>query len=112
MHGGYDTVKVRDVRIISGGRGLRRGAGIRVNRVFPGRSQSFRHQRQPVDDYCSSGREEMPQEVGTRGGTFHGETDSCRESRDWTTACSSMSKREGKDQGEDIPKQAGLARHS
>ena len=43
----------------------------------------------------------------TRGGTFHGEMDRCRESQGWTTACSDMTERDGKDQGEDSPKQAG-----
>ena len=38
----------------------------------------------------------------------------CRESRGWTTACRGMPERDGKDQGEDSPKQAGscwFARH-
>ena len=43
----------------------------------------------------------------TRGGTFHGEMDRCRESQGWTTACSGMPERDGKDQEEDSPKQAG-----
>ncbi|CAM9245404.1 unnamed protein product [Ascophyllum nodosum] len=43
----------------------------------------------------------MAQDGRTRGGTFHGEIKSCRESQGWTTACSSMPKRDGKDQGED-----------
>ena len=37
-----------------------------------------------------------------------------RESQGWTTACSGMPERDGKDQGEDSPKQAGsywFARH-
>ena len=42
-----------------------------------------------------------------RGGTFHGEMDRCRESQSWTTACSDMPERDGKDQGEDSQKQAG-----
>ena len=33
------------------------GAGIRADGVFPGRPQSFRHQRRPVND-CSPGRGE------------------------------------------------------
>ena len=37
--------------------------------VFPGRPQSFRYQRRPVDD-CSPGRGGMAQNGGTRGGTF------------------------------------------
>ena len=47
----------------------------------------------------------MSQDGRTRGGTFHGEVDRCRESRGWTTACSSVLKRDddGKDQGEDSP---------
>ena len=48
--------------------------GKRVDGAFPGRSQSFRHQRRPVDD-CSPGREGMAQNGRTRGGTFHGEMD-------------------------------------
>ena len=46
-----------DGRRIGGGRGLCGGAGKRVDGVFPGRPQSFRHQRRPVDD-CSPGRGE------------------------------------------------------
>ena len=53
------------------------------------------------------GRGGMAQNGETRGGAFHGEMDRCRESQGWTTACSGMSERDGKDQGEDIPKQAG-----
>ena len=30
----------------------------------------------------------IAQDGGTRGGTFHGEMDRCRESQGWTTACS------------------------
>ena len=74
--------------------------------VFPGRSQSFRHQRRPVDD-CSPGRGGMAQNGRTRGGTFHGEMDRCRENQRWTTACSGMPERDGKNQEEDSPKQAG-----
>ena len=37
------------------------------------------------------------------GGTFHGQMDRCRESQGWTTACSSMPERDGKNEGaEDI----------
>ena len=42
----------------------------------------------------------------TRGGTFHGERDRCRESQGWTTARSSMSERDRKNQREDSPKRA------
>ena len=97
---------MRDVRRIGGGRGLCGGPVKRVDGVFPGRPQSFRHQRRPVDD-CSPGRGGMAQNGGTRGGTFHGEMDRCRESQGWTTAsCSGtpergMPKRDGKDQEED-----------
>ena len=41
----------------------------------------------------------MAQDGGTWGGTFHGEIDRRRESQGWTTACSSMPERDGKDQG-------------
>ena len=57
----------------------------------------------------------MTQDGGTRGGTFDGERDRCRGSQGWTTARSSMPKRDGNDQGEDSPiKQEGtcwFARH-
>ena len=39
----------------------------------------------PVDD-CSPGRGRMAQDVGTRGGAFHGEIDRCRENQGPTTA--------------------------
>ena len=82
--------------------------------VFPGRPQSFRHQPRLVDD-CSPDQGELAQDGVTRGGTFHGEMARCRESQGWTTACSSLPGRDGKDQGEDIPKKTGscwFARHS
>ena len=100
---------MRDVwRNNGGGRGLCGGSGKIVDGMSPGRSQSFRHQRRPVGD-CSPGRGGMAQNGRMRGGTFHGEMDRCRESKGWTTACSSMPERDGKDQGEDIPKQAARA---
>ena len=49
----------------------------------------------------------MAQNGGTRGGTFHGEMDRCRENQGWTTACSGVPERDEKDQEEDSPKQAG-----
>ena len=73
---------------------------------FPGRPQSFRHQRRPVDD-CSPGRGGMAQNGRIRDGTFHGKMDRCRKNQGWTTACSGMPECDGKDQGEDSPKQAG-----
>ena len=105
-HGGFDTAKVRDVRRNGEGRGLCRGPGKIVDRLFPGRPQSFRHQRRPVDD-CSPGRGGMAQNGRTRGGTFHGKMDRCRNNQGWTTACSGIPERDGKNQGEDSPKQAG-----
>ena len=60
-----------------------------------------------VDRWTSAAQDEG--NGGTRGGTFHGEKmDGHRESQGWTTACSSMPERDGKDQGEDSPKQASL----
>ena len=113
-HEGYENADVRDVRVIGRGRGLREGPGKIVDGGFPGRPQSLRHQRLPVDD-CSPGQGGMAQDCGTRGGTFHGEIDHRRESQGWTSACSSMPQGDGKDQKEDSPKQAGscwFARHS
>ena len=106
MHGGYEIDEVRDVRRIGGGRGLWGGAGKRVDGVFPRRSQSFRHQRRPVDN-CSLGRGGMAQNGRTSGGTFHGKMNCCRKNQGWATACSGMPERDGKDHGEDRPKQAG-----
>ena len=97
-----------------GGAGCVGGLGKIVDGVSPGRSQSFRYQRRPMDD-CSSGQGGMAQDGGTRGGTSHGDMNRCRESQGWTTACSSMPERDGKDQGQDSPKQAcscWFARHS
>ena len=68
--------------------------------------RAFRHQRRPVDD-CSPGRGGMAQNGRTRGGTFHGKMDHCRNKQGWTTVCSGMPERDGKDQGEDNPKQPG-----
>ena len=63
--------------------GLRGRAGKMVDGVFPGRPQSLRHHRRPVDD-CSSGQGGIAQDGVTRGGTFHDEMDRCRESQGWT----------------------------
>ena len=97
---------MRDVRRNGRGRGLCGAPGKIVDRVSPGRPQSFRHQRRPEND-CSPGRGEMAQNGRTRGGTFHDEMDCCRESQGWTTVCSGMHERDEKDRGEDNPKQAG-----
>ena len=96
-HGGYETAEVRDVRRNGGGRGRCGGPGKIVDGVFLGRLQSFRHQRRPVDD-CSPGRGRMAQNGRTRGETFHGKMDRCRKNQGWTTACSGMPERDGKDQ--------------
>ena len=45
--------------------------------------------------------------MAEQGATSHGEMGRCRESQSWTTAGSSMPERDGKDQGEDSPEQAG-----
>ena len=51
-YGGYETAEVPDVHRIDGGCALRGSEGKRVDGVFPGQPQSFRHQRRPVND-CS-----------------------------------------------------------
>ena len=53
-----------------GGAGCLEGQEKECMGVFPGRPQSFRHQRRPVDN-CRPGRGGMAQDGGTRGGTFH-----------------------------------------
>ena len=60
----------------------------------------------PVND-CSPGRGGMVQNGRTRGRIFHGKMDRCRKNQGWTTACSGMPERDGKNRGEDSPKQAG-----
>ena len=97
---------MRDVRRNVGGRGLCGGPGKRLDGVFPGRPQSFRHQRRPLDD-CNPGRGGIAQNGKTRGGTFHGKMDRCRKRKGWPTANSGMPEGDGKDQGEDNPKVAG-----
>ena len=52
-------------------------------------------------------RGRMARDGGTRGGTFHGELYRCRESQGWTTPCSGMPERDGKNQGGDNPKASG-----
>ena len=63
MHGRYETAEVRGVWRIGGGCGLWGRPGKKVNGVFPGCFQSFRHQRRPVED-CSPGRGGMAQNGG------------------------------------------------
>ena len=53
------------------GRGLQGKAGKRVDVVFPGRPQSFRYQRRPVDE-SSSGRGGMAQDGGREAERFMG----------------------------------------
>ena len=62
-----------------------------------------------ADQWTTAAQDEggMAQNGRTRGGTFYGEMDRCRENQGWTTACSGMPERDGKDQEEDSPKQAG-----
>ena len=84
---------MRDVWRNGGGRGLCGGPGKRVDGVFPGRPQSFRHRRRPVDNF-NTGRGGLTQNGGTRGGKIHGEMDRCRGSHGWTTACSGTPERD------------------
>ena len=48
--GAHQGHKIRDVWRTGGGRGLRGGAGKRVDGVFSGRPQIFRYQHLPVDE--------------------------------------------------------------
>ena len=56
------------------------GGGKRLDGMSPGRPQSFRYKRQPMDD-CSPGRGGIAQDGRIRGDTFHGKTDRCRKAR-------------------------------
>ena len=83
MHGGYETVEERDVRIIGGGRGLCGG----------GRKKSgwgvFWTTSELAASTPTSGRLQ-PRKRGIDAKRFHGEMDRCRESHRWITACSVM----------------------
>ena len=83
-----DTILQKNVIFVEsvGGAGCVRSRKI-LDGVFPGRSQSVRHQHRPVN-YCSPGRGEMAQNGGTRNGTILGEIDRCRGSQGWNLACS------------------------
>ena len=71
---GYETAEVRDVRRNGGRRGLCGRPGKRVDGVFPGRSQSFRHQRRPVDDCRGNGaeRQNKGRNISWRHGSLQG----------------------------------------
>ena len=108
MFAGF-KVRMEDTRLpkgvmfreLVGGAECMRGAGKRVDVMFPGRPRSFRYQRRLVDD-CSPGRGEW-RKTAEQGAERYGEMDHCRESQGWTTVCSinssSMTESDGKDQG-------------
>ena len=95
-----------DVRSIDGGRGLCEGPGKIGDRVVSLTTSK-------LSTSTPTSRRLQPRTRGNgairrnKGGTFHGKIDRCRESQGWTTACRRMRERDGKDRGEDIPKQAG-----
>ena len=60
-----------------------------------------------ADQWTTAAQDEEWPRTAEQGRTFHDEMDRCRESQGWTTACSNMPERDGKDQGGDSPKQAG-----
>ena len=80
-----------------------------MDEVSSGRPQSFRYQRRLVND-CSPRREGMAQDSGTRGGTFTWRNGPLQKSQGWTTGCSSMPERDGKDQREERTAQSKRAR--
>ena len=91
---------MRDVRRNGGGRGLCGGPGKYGN--------DLRAFGITADQWTTAAQDEgMAQNGRTKDGTFHGKMDRCRKKQGWTTACSGMPERDGKDQGEDSPKQAG-----
>ena len=51
--------RMEDTRTAGWGRGLRGGAGKRVDGVLPGRPQNFRHQHRPMDDSNRGRGEEL-----------------------------------------------------
>ena len=76
---------MRDVRRIGGGRGLCRGPGKEWIGCFLDDLRAFGIN---TDQWATAAQDEggMAHNGGTRGGTFHGEGDRCRESQGWTTA--------------------------
>ena len=104
-----------DIRRIGGERGLRWGGRKKSGWGVSWRTSELSASTPTSGRLHSPERGGVTQDGGTRGGAFHGEIDRCRESQGWTTACSSIPERNGKDRGEDSPKQAGscwFARHS
>ena len=112
-HGGYETAEVRDGRRTGGGRELRGGRKKSGWGVFWTTSELLASTPtseglQPRTRKNGAGRRNKRRNISWRN-------DRCGESQGWTMVCSGMSERDGKDQGEDSPKQAGLcwfARHS
>ena len=90
-----------DVRRTGGGRGLFGGGQVKewMGCFLDDLTQSFQHQRRLVNVYSPGRAGGMAQNGRTRGGIFRGGMDCCRESQGWTTACSGISERDGKDKG-------------
>ena len=112
-HGVHETAEVRDVR------GTREGCGFRevTRNLMDGVSWA-------TSEFSASTPTSGRSQPGTRGNNigrrnkgpyFHDEMDRGRERQGSTTACSNISERDGKDQGEGSSKQAcshWFARHS
>ena len=109
------VVRMEDTRLpkcvlfgeLVGGAGCAESQRKRVDGIFLGRPQIFRHQRRPVDD-CSPDEGEWHRTAEQRAEHFMAKWIAAdKVSQGWTTACSRMPDCDGKDQGEDSPKQAG-----
>ena len=76
MFAGYEA-RMEDTKLpkcvmfgeLVGGAGCVGGQKKSVDGVFPGRPESFRHQRRPVDD-CSPGRRNKRRNVSWRNGSL------------------------------------------
>ena len=89
---------MRDVRRIGGGHGLCERPGKEWMGCFLDNIRAFGIK---ADRWTTAAQDEGEWRRTAEQGAAHDEMDRCRGSRGWTTACSRMPERDGKDQGED-----------
>ena len=105
-HGGYETAEVHDVREMVGGAGCVGGQEKEWMGCFP---DDLRACGINADQWTTSAQDEGEWRRTAKQGAEHfmAKMDRSRKKQDWTTACTGMPERDGRDQGEDSPKQAG-----
>ena len=106
-HGGYETAEVRDARRNGGGASCVGGQEKEWTGCFLDDLRAFGIN---ADQWTTTAQDEgrnVAERQNNGRNIFHGEMDHYRENQGWTTAFSGMPERDGKDQEEDSPKQAG-----